>query len=164
MFGWLRKRTPEIDPRRLAEVMGTIVADYGEFLEKTPLAGAVRDEKFLPHNKETILAALTGAIATQDFPAEKRNALADCAMSLAYFQKGVGDHAVHQIGIDITKYDISSMSGQNLAELMLSNPAGKAQYDRLLPLVQTDIHRIALRVEEANRTWLAARNVGTDNP
>ncbi len=84
---------------------------------------------------------------------EVRIALVDCAMSLAFFQKGVGDHPVHQNGVDTTKFDASTMSGENLVALTLSNPAGKERFDRLFPLVQADIARIGRRVTDANRIW-----------
>src|SRR5277367_4223179 len=146
MFGWFRKKKPAIDPARLIDTVSATVADYGDFLEKTLHGGAIQDEKYLPHPKEKILTAPCVAIATQNFSPEARGALVDCAMSLAFFQKEIGNHAVHQCGVDITKFDASSMSGDNLAALLLSNPAGKENYDRLLPVVQADITRITGRV------------------
>jgi hypothetical protein len=160
MFGWFKKKEPEIDPARLVDTMGAIVADYGEFLEKSPHGAAIQGEKYLPHPKENILTALCIAIATQDFSTEMRAALVDCAMSLALFQTEIGNHAVHQRGVDITKFDTSSMSSDNLAALLLSNPAGKEKYDLLFPIVQADITRITRRVTEANRIWAEARNMG----
>jgi hypothetical protein len=157
MFGWLSKKRAKTDPHRIAETAGAIIADYGDFLEKNLAGAAIQDEQQLPHSKETILAALLVALATQDFPVARRLALVDCAMYLSYFQKDVGVHPLHQLGIDMTKFDVASMSGENLVALMSSSPAGKEKYDQFFPLVQADINRIGERVNEADRLWSAAR-------
>jgi hypothetical protein len=157
MFGWLSKKRAKTDPHRIAETAGAIIADYGDFLEKNLAGAAIQDEQQLPHSKETILAALLVALATQDFPVARRLALVDCAMYLSYFQKDVGVHPLRQLGIDMTKFDVASMSGENLVALMSSSPAGKEKYDQFFPLVQADINRIGERVNEADRLWSAAR-------
>jgi len=165
MFGWLKKKQTETDPKIVADRVRAIVADFGEFLEKDPdpVGIAIQDEQKLPHNKETILTALLLALCAQDLPATQRVALVDCAMYLAYFQKGVGVHPLHQLGVDLTKFDISKMSGENLVELMSSNPAGKERYDRFFARVQADIARIGTRIHEANRLWPANKN-SSDQP
>jgi hypothetical protein len=159
-FSWFRKKKPEIDPSRIAEAAFAIVDGYGEFLERNPCGPAIRDEKRLPHPKEMILTALVVTIATGRISPERREALAAGAWLLAHFQKGVGDHPVYQLGFDISQFDPSSMSGENMASLMLSNPAGKDKYDRLFPLVQADMTRINRRVTEAERMWAESGNIG----
>ena len=150
-FGWFKKKKREIDPARVVAAARAIVDDYGAFLEQDPHAVAIQDEKCLPHPKEAILTALCVAIATEGASTDRRDALAAGATLLAYFQKGVGNYPVYPGGVDVSKFNVESMSGENLMALILSNPAGKEKYDNLLPRVQADTDRINRRIDEASR-------------
>jgi hypothetical protein len=89
---------------------------------------------------------------------EKRGQMVDWAMSLANFQKGVGPHALHHLGFDVTKFDVSTMTGENLLALTHSNPSGKDRYDRMRPVVHADMLRIVGRIDVATSAWKKARN------
>lgn len=157
-FGWLKKKPVRIDAEKLSTAIGDIVGDYGEFLELNPNVMEIMDMKVLPHDKETILAAMCVVIETQDGTEQEREDYICCALALARFQKGVGKHTLHPLGIDVSKFDIKAMSPENLVLLMGSNPAGKERYERFRPLVQADIKRIGDRVTSANRAHREARH------
>jgi hypothetical protein len=150
-FSWFTKKKPSIDVENIVYNINRISSEYGAFLEHNSVTFKIIDENKLPHPKESILTALCVSIQVNNGTKNEIEALAVCAQALAFFQKGVGDHPLHQLGVDISKFDLPSMSGENLSKLILSNPAGKERYEHFLPLVQADTLRIEARIEEANR-------------
>ncbi len=111
----------------------------------------IRDVKTLPHDKETILTALCVVIATQKVTEQEREHFINAALALAQFQKGVGEHPLHPLGMNITKFNVNEMSPENLLALIAGNPSGKERYDRFQLLVEADIKRIGDRVHLANQ-------------
>ncbi|RWP02388.1 MAG: hypothetical protein EOQ98_04015 [Mesorhizobium sp.] len=150
-FGWFKKKPVKINAEKLSTTIGNIVGDYGEFLETNPNVLEIVDVKVLPHDKETILTALCVVITKQGGTEQEREHFISAALALAQFQKGVGEHPLHPLGVDITKFNINEMSPENLLALVAGNPSGKEQYDRFKPLVEADIKRIGERVHLANR-------------
>jgi hypothetical protein len=114
------------------------------------------DEDCLPHSKDRILAALCTVLSSPGVDANDRVALVGGALTLANFQKGVGRHALHPFGLDISRFDSSTMSPENLAKLITSNPAGKERYDSLRPLVEADRERISKQIKEAELAYQSA--------
>ena len=149
MFGWFGKKNAQDDLQQLARHAGDIIADYGELLERGLGPLEIRDDSTLPHPKERILSAICLALATKGRGQDIRDELMQCALSLANFQKGVGKHALHPNGVDLSKFDVAAMDGNNLVSLILSNPDGKEKHDRLSPLVRADIQRIGARLQQA---------------
>lgn len=150
VFRWFKKQQAAAEIRNLVNNVQAIIRDYGAFLEANPIVIEIMDERLLPHPKATILDALCAAIALPGPTSEMRETLIQSALSLAQFQKGVGKHTLSPFGVDMTKFDMSAMSTENLAQLVLSNPAGKERYDRFKPSVEADIRRIGERVKQAN--------------
>ncbi len=149
MFSWLKRNKVPDELQQLARQAGGIIADYGELLEDGRGPLEIRDESTLPHPKEKILSAICLVLATEARRQDIREELMQAALSLSNFQKGVGMHALHPNGVDLTKFDVATLDGHNLASLLLSNPAGKEQHDRFSPLVRADIQRIGARLEQA---------------
>jgi hypothetical protein len=142
-------RTQQTVPERLA-ALERVINDYGQFLESSPVTVEIMDEDCLPHSKDTILAALYAVLSSPSVDAENRVALVGGALTLANFQKGIGRHALHPFGLDISRFDRSAMSTENLAKLITSNPAGKERYESLRPLVEADRERISKLIQEAD--------------
>jgi hypothetical protein len=140
---------------RLA-VLERIISDYGQFLEGSPVTVEIMDEDCLPHSKDRILAALCTVLSSPGVDANDRVALVGGALTLANFQKGVGRHALHPFGLDISRFDSSTMSPENLAKLITSNPAGKERYESLRPLVEADRERISEQIKEAELAYQSA--------
>jgi len=151
-----KKERPEIDRAYLADAVGKIIADYDKFVVNNPGFEVIRDEKRLPHDKETIVMAFCFAIATQDNTNEMRSSLAERALSLAYFQKDVGDNDLHPLGFAVAQTDV--WTGENTVALKTSDPAGKEKFEELLPAVQADIARIDQRTKSAVSLRARTRN------
>lgn len=139
-------------PERLAAIE-RVISDYGRFLESSPVTVEIMDEDCLPHSKDRILAALCTVLSSPGVDAEDRMALASGALTLANFQKCVGCHALHPFGLDISRFDSSTMSSENLAKLITSNPAGKERYESLRAVVEADRERISKRIKEAELAY-----------
>lgn len=152
IFSWLKKKQNVTDPQVLSATVGKIIADYGEFIDNNPEAMVIRDEVRLPHAKEKILAALCFAIASRGTRTELREPLIVSALSLAYFQKGIGND-LYPLGFDFSV--LESMSAEESLKMMNSNPSGKDSYDRMLPIVKADTDRILQRVQAAEGGRLA---------
>lgn len=150
MFSWFKKNQVPNEKQQLARQAGGIIADYGELLESGLGSLEIRDESTLPHPKEKILSAICLVLATKGINHDIRDQLMHAALSLANFQKGVGKHALHPNGVDLTKFDVATIDATNLASLILSNPAGKEQHDRFSSLVRADLQRIGARLEQAS--------------
>jgi len=155
------KRKPDAAPESPTSYEA-IISDYGGFLEASPVTVEIMDEDRLPHSKERILAALCAGIASPTVPAEERAALFAGALALANFQKGVGNHTLHPFGLDLSRFESSGMSTENLAKLITSNPAGKERYESFRPLVEADLERIRERVKEADHAYQVARSRSPD--
>ena len=69
--------------RRKAEEQLRIVSDYGQFLERNPIAIDIWDVKYLPHDKETIIDAICSEI-DRETDEKRLNALEVSAVTLAY--------------------------------------------------------------------------------
>jgi hypothetical protein len=134
-------------PKSHALPLGDIIADFGAYLEKILIAAQVVDRKKLPHDKEVILNALCAALRVSK---HNREPLKMAALSLAYFQENVGDQPLHPIGVDITEQQAHELDGQNLARLLVSNPAGKERYSQFQPLVEAETARIKELIAKAD--------------
>ncbi len=149
MLRWFRRKAPTVDEDTVSIAATKIIQGYGAFLEEHPVGGEIRDEIMLPYPKETILNAIYLALASTTPNGSIREHFFSSGLALASFQKGVGPHTLHPLGIDLTCFDTEEMSGENLARLVLSHPAGKERYDLFRPLVLADINRIAKKLDSA---------------
>jgi hypothetical protein len=156
MFEWFTRKKPDIDRARLAEQIGKTIADYAVFVSNNPGFGIIRDEKRLPHEKEVIVMALCFAIATQDVTPEMRKTLADWALSLAYYQKGVGERDIHQSEAEAVGPD----GGVNLLDFSRESPERSAAYEGFLRPVQADLADIEWRIKGANQLWARTQHAG----
>ncbi len=147
---WIKERQPKILRTRISAALGEIVADYCAFLEDHPDPTLIRDEKRLPHAKELILKALCMFIATNSPRPELRECLIASALSLSRFQKNIGDD-LHPLGFDFSK--LASMSHEESLKLIGLNAAGRAKYQRMLPIVKADADRIMERVKTAKAAF-----------
>ena len=136
--------------RRKAEERLRIVSDYGEFIERNPIAAEIWDVKFLPHDKETILDAICLEIVRETD--EKRlDALEVGAVTLAYFQEGVGDKPLSPLGVDLTSADPASMSADDLKALagQIAGSSDHERYEARQPLVHENEQEILAKLAAA---------------
>ena len=131
---------------QIRDAAGTIVADYGECLERHPATMmAIIDAGRLPYPKETILNALCVVLASPNCSKEMRNALIVSADLLACFQERVGND-LDPIG-DIAR--LRSATPEAAVELIMAQAADKPRYDRLMRQVLSDRQRIRNKVDAA---------------
>jgi hypothetical protein len=136
VFAWATTKMPKIDREALAARVGEVIADYSAFISNNPGIAVLRDVSRLPHDREKIVMALCFAIATRDVAPRLRKSLAECALSLAYFQPNVGERDLFQSGADV-------------ARLLTGEPTDKERYASFLPAVQADRALINLRINAA---------------
>jgi hypothetical protein len=148
MFAWARTKTPTIDREALAARVGEIIADYSAFISNNPGVAVLRDVSRLPHDREKIIMALCFAIATRDVAPRTRKSLAECALSLAYFQPDVGERDLFHSGRDAAEYVASGLTGE---------PTDEERYASFLPAVQADRALINLRIIAAFDLWTRMR-------
>jgi hypothetical protein len=149
-IAWFATAIPKSDRNRIAEKAAKIIRDYDQFAMTAPGITVIRDEGSLPHDKDKIIMAFCHRIATEDnMAASAIRSLAGSALSLAYFQKDVGDD-LHPSGVDITQFDLTTMSEEALLDFFREDgPIGKEKYDRMLPAVQADLDRIERMLKAA---------------
>ncbi|MBC8021124.1 MAG: hypothetical protein H7X78_07935 [Methyloceanibacter sp.] len=121
-----------------------ILNDYGDHLQRDPVAGTICDVKRLPHPKETILLAICEQIAVEDNP-ERMVGLVMSAPMLADYQEGVGDEPLWGIGID--PGEGAKLDPLELAKLVANSP-NRQRYEAFRPLVEADYARIMSVVYE----------------
>jgi hypothetical protein len=148
MFAWARTKTPKIDREALAARVGEVIADYSAFISNNPGVAVLRDVTRLPHDREKIVMALCFATATRDVAPRMRKSLAECALSLAYFQPNVGERDLFQSRRDAAEYVTSGLTGE---------PTDEERYAGFLPAVQADRALINLQINAAIDLWTKTR-------
>ena len=142
MFNFWKKK-----PVSISKAM-ELVADYGDYLDTNPVGLEIVDESELPHNKKEILDAIF--VCLPNVTDEKlQKALLSSALALANFQPNIG-RRLHPLGIDLQALD-PSVSTQDLAKTVLSNPNGKRRYDELRPVITQEIREIGERFKLVNK-------------
>jgi len=129
-----------------------IIRDYAHFLEQNPISNEVRDTKKLPHLKSDILTAIYWNISkTED--KDLIEALRVSALTLAHYQKGVGDEDLTQFGVDLTNIDISNLDSNGLkgiASAISSNPNSE-RWEKLWTLVESDTTEILAELDNVKQ-------------
>lgn len=103
LFGF--RNTRQDHGRLSADTAQRVVNEYAMFMEDSaPLPGRVADAADLPHEKETIKAALATCIAKSSDPVLVEH-LRHGYLMLSAWQDGVGDTP---IGVDYTQLDLGA--------------------------------------------------------
>jgi hypothetical protein len=140
------------------EERARIIADYGRLIERDPMAGEIRDVRFLPHDKKAILGAICLEIVRAE-DERQLEALKVGALCLADYQEGVGDQPLSRLGIDPSSVDASSMNVEELrvlADKIAGNPDSE-RFGTFKRLVKEDLIEIRAKL-------LAAEQLRRDMP
>jgi hypothetical protein len=138
--------------QRKAEDRLQVISDFGKFVESNPTGAEIRDIKFLPHDKETILDAICLEIVREEDEA-RLEALKAGALILADYQEDVGDEPLSLLGVDLTSVDTASMSNDELVALagQISDTSDNERYKTFEALVQEDQRKILAKVLGADK-------------
>jgi len=96
-----KKGRPQTENRKKHELRRSVIAAFGEYIERDPPVGEIRDVEALPYPKEQILEAIYLEIALCEDESEADAMMAGAQM-LAEFQEGVGERPITQLGSDFS--------------------------------------------------------------
>jgi hypothetical protein len=113
----------------------------------------IEDASVLPHPKETILNALLEELQ-RPHPKWMHDSLRVAALSLPYYQPGVGDIPLEMLGMDISKLpkaeNIEAIQRQ-ARQLVEAEAKTRDQFTAFNKLVQDDMRRISMAIKTNKR-------------
>tara|TARA_R110002072_G_C7855126_1_gene525999 strand:- start:337 stop:1047 length:711 start_codon:yes stop_codon:yes gene_type:complete len=140
------------DNRQKAEQRVKVISDYGQFLEHNPTAGEIRDATDLPHPKEEILDAICLELVREGDD-NRREALKVGALTLAYFQAGVGTEPLSMLGVSVDEMANPPESDDALRALaarMANNP-NRERYETFEALADEESTTIQAKLAAAEQ-------------
>jgi len=153
----------DLESKQVWEDNLLVIGDYGALVEYCyPTPDRIQDVSALPHSKERILYALLLEVIRGDLPMVDELCIA--AISLAYYQEGIGPEPVR-------KFDLGNVPSFEDSEgwLVLAKPladsevgANTAKFEKFHDLVEEELAEISTQIEQAKQLRKRLREVQKD--